>query len=70
MAKSSTSQYVKILQAHKVNMTKYWLVEVIENDCIVTWVGVYEPVLGQLYWTNIFLYCQFEDSAMTALKVH
>ena len=26
--------------------------------------------LGKLYWTNIFSYCQFEDSAMAALKVH
>ena len=32
--------------------------------------GVYGPVLGQLYWTKIFSYCQFEDSAMAALKVH
>ena len=36
MADSSTSQYKKILQAHGVKKRKYWLVEVIENDCIVT----------------------------------
>ena len=28
--------YEKILQSHGVNTRKYWLVEVIENDCIVT----------------------------------
>ena len=37
---SSRSQYGKILQAHGANTRKYWLVEVIENDCIVTRVGV------------------------------
>ena len=25
-------------------MRKYWLVEVIENDCIVTGVGVYDEI--------------------------
>jgi len=39
---SSWSQYEKILQAHGVNTRKYWLVEEIENDCIVTRVGVYD----------------------------
>ena len=33
---SSRSQYDKILQAHGANTRKFWLVEVIENDCIVT----------------------------------
>ena len=47
MAESSTSQYEKILQAHEVNMRKYWLVEVIENDCIVTQVGVYNEILPE-----------------------
>ena len=45
MAQSSTSQYKKILQAHRVNTRQYWLVEVIENDCIVTRVGVYDEIL-------------------------
>ena len=44
MAESSTSQYKKILQAHGV---KYWLVEVIKNDCIVTWVWVYNEILPE-----------------------
>ena len=43
----STSQYEKILQAHRVNTKKYWLVEVIENDCIVTWSGVYDEILPE-----------------------
>ena len=47
MAQSSTSQYEKILQTLGVNTRKYWLVEVIENDCIVTWVGVYDEILPQ-----------------------
>ena len=47
MAESSTSQYRKILQAHGVNTRKYGLVEVIENDCIVTWVGVYNEILPE-----------------------
>ena len=47
MAESSTSQYEKLLQAHEVNTRKYWLVEVIENDCIVTWVGVYDEILPE-----------------------
>ena len=42
---SSRSQYKKILQAHGVNTRKYWLVEVIENDCIVTQVRVYNGIL-------------------------
>ena len=41
---SSRSHYGKILQAHGANMRKYWLVEVIENDCIVTRVGVYNEI--------------------------
>ena len=41
---SSWSQYWKILQAHEANTRKYWLVEVIENDCIVTWVRVYNEI--------------------------
>ena len=32
----SRGEYEKILQAHGVNTRKYWLVEVIENGCIVT----------------------------------
>ena len=44
MAESSTSQYEKTLQAHEVNTRKYWLVEVIENDCIV---GVYNEILHE-----------------------
>ena len=28
-------------------MRKYWLVEVIENDCIVTRVGVYDEILPE-----------------------
>ena len=44
MAESSNSQYEKILQAHRANTRKYWLVEVIENDCIVTRVGVYDEI--------------------------
>ena len=47
MAESSTSQYEKILQAYGVNTRKYWLVEVIENDCIVTWVRVYDEILPE-----------------------
>ena len=47
MAESSTSQYEKILQAHRVNTRKYWLVEEIENVCIVTWVGVYDEILPE-----------------------
>ena len=47
MAESSTSQYEKILQAPGVNTRKYWLVEVIENDCIVTPVGVYDEILPE-----------------------
>ena len=47
MAESSTSQYEKILQAHGVNTRKYWLVEVIENYCIVTWVGGYDEILPE-----------------------
>ena len=35
------------MQAHGVNMRKYWLVEVIENDCIVTLVGVYDKILPE-----------------------
>ena len=38
------SQYEKILQAHGANRRKYWLVEEIENDCIVTQVGVYNEI--------------------------
>ena len=48
MAESSTSQYKKILQAHGANTWEYWLVVVIENDCIVTWVGVYDEILPEL----------------------
>ena len=44
---SSRSQYEKILQAHEANTRKYWLVEVIENDCIVTRVGVYDKILPE-----------------------
>ena len=47
MAESSNSKYEKILQAHGVNKIKYWLVEVIENDCIVTWDKVYDEILPQ-----------------------
>ena len=47
MAESSTSQYEKILQAYGVNTRNYWLVEVIENDCIVTQVGVYDEILPE-----------------------
>ena len=43
----SQSQYEKKLQAHGVNTIKYWLVEVIENDCIVTQVGVYDEKLPE-----------------------
>ena len=39
--------YEKILQAHGVNTRKYWLVEVIENYCVVTWVGVYNEILHE-----------------------
>ena len=41
------AQYEKILQAHGVNTRKYWLVEVIENDCIVTRVRVYDEILPE-----------------------
>ena len=44
MAESSTSQYEKILQAQGVNTRQYWLVELVENDCIVTQVGVYAEI--------------------------
>ena len=44
---SSQSQYEKILQAHGANTRKYWLVEVIENDCIVTRVGVYDELVPE-----------------------
>ena len=47
MAESSTSQYKKILQAHGVNTRTYWLVEIIKNDCIVTWVGGYDEILPE-----------------------
>ena len=47
MAESSTSQYEKILQAHGVNTRKYLIVDVIENDCIVTQVGVYNEILPE-----------------------
>ena len=47
MADSFTSQYEKILQAHGFNTRKNWLVEVIENDCIVTRVGVYNEILPE-----------------------
>ena len=49
MAESSTSQYEIILQAHGVNTRKFWLIEVIENDCIVTSVGVYDEILPEPY---------------------
>ena len=38
-------RYEKILQAQLANKIKYWLVEEIENDCIVTRVGVYDEIL-------------------------
>ena len=44
---SSLSQYRNILQAHGANTRKYWLVGVIENDCIVTRVGVYNEILPE-----------------------
>ena len=47
MSESSTSQCEKILQAHRVDTRKYWLVGVIENDCIVTRVGVYDEILPE-----------------------
>ena len=40
----SRGEYEKILQAHGVNTIKYWLVEVIENVCIVTRVKVYDEI--------------------------
>ena len=40
----SQGEYEKILQAHGVNTRKYWLEEVIENDFIVTRVGVYNEI--------------------------
>ena len=43
----SRGEYEKILQAHGVNTRKYWLVEVIENDCIVTRVRVYDDILPE-----------------------
>ena len=38
---------MEILKAHGANMRKYFLVEVIENDCIVTQVGVYDEILPE-----------------------
>ena len=32
------------MQAHGANTRKYWLVEVIENDCIVTQLRVYNEI--------------------------
>ena len=43
----SRGEYEKILQAHGVNTRKYWLVEVIENGCIVTRVRVYDEILPE-----------------------
>ena len=43
----SRGEYEKILQAHGVNMRKYWLVEVIENGCIMTKVKVYNEILPE-----------------------
>ena len=43
----SRCEYEKILQAHGVNTRKYWLVEVIENGCIVTGVRVYDEILPE-----------------------
>ena len=43
----SRGEYEKILQAHGVNTRKYWLVEVIENGCIVTRVRVYNEILPE-----------------------
>ena len=40
--------YKKILQSHGVNTRKYWLIEVIENDCIVTRVWVYDEISPEL----------------------
>ena len=40
-------EYEKILQAHGVNTRKYWLVEAIENGCIVTLVRVYDGILPE-----------------------
>ena len=44
---SLRSQYKKILKANRVNTRKYWLLEVIEYDCIVTQVGVYDEILHE-----------------------
>ena len=43
----SRGEYEKILQAHGVNTRKYWLVEVIDNGCIVIRVRVYDEILAQ-----------------------
>ena len=40
-------QYKKILETHGANTRKYWLVEVIENDCIVTRVRVYDEISSE-----------------------
>ena len=44
---AKTKHTKKILQAHGVNTRKYWLVEVIENGCIVTRVRVYNEILPE-----------------------
>ena len=49
----SRGEYEKILQAHGVNTSKCWLVEVIENGRIVTRVRVYDEILPELHYESI-----------------
>ena len=46
-----------INHVHGVNTRKYWLIEVIENGCIVTGVRVYDEILPEPSG-NPSLYCQ------------
>ena len=51
------------MQAHRANTRKYWLVEVIENDCIVTQVRVYNEISPEPERNP-------ENSGVAASKVH
>ena len=41
---ANSCEYEKIFTAHEANTRKYSLLEDIENDCIVTRVGVYDKI--------------------------
>ena len=66
------SQYSRSQLPLLANIFSYWLRELAIFCCIsfVSWLNtgpytpqeVHGPVLGQLYWTYIFSYCQFENS--------